>query len=46
MEEDLEAAPGTSLDDEPLYRTPPVGASRDGLTSLDHDDVLYPRRSA
>jgi prevent-host-death family protein len=26
-----------------LYRARPVGASRDGRTSLDHDALLYPR---
>lgn len=32
-----------SLADDPLYRAQPVGASRDGRTSVDHDAILYPR---
>ena len=29
------------LEEDPLYGAPPVGTSSDGLTSLDHDSVLY-----
>jgi antitoxin (DNA-binding transcriptional repressor) of toxin-antitoxin stability system len=32
-----------ALTDDPLYRAEGVGASKDGLTSADHDQVLYPR---
>ncbi len=35
--------PPTSLADEPLYRAGPVGRSRDGRTSTDHDALLYRR---
>ncbi len=31
------------LSDDPLYRADAVGASSDGLTSEDHDRVLYGR---
>jgi prevent-host-death family protein len=31
------------LEQDPLYRAEPVGASSDGLTSRDHDRVLYGR---
>lgn len=30
-----------ALEEDPLYRAPPVGASKDGLTSAEHDAVLY-----
>ena len=33
--------PSTSLADEPLYRARPVGRSRDGRASTDHDALLY-----
>ena len=33
-------APG-SLDTDSLYQAKPVGRSRDGKTSLDHDRLLY-----
>jgi prevent-host-death family protein len=39
---DVEQPSGT-LDDEPLYRAEPVGRSRDGHTSADHDSLLYGR---
>jgi len=29
------------LEKDPLYRAPPIGASSDGMTSLDHDRILY-----
>ena len=29
------------LEDDPLYRAGPVGRSTDGLTSADHDRILY-----
>jgi prevent-host-death family protein len=32
-----------SLADDPLYRAQPVGSSRDGRSSVDHDAILYPR---
>ena len=32
-----------SLSDDSLYRAEPVGSSRDGRTSADHDAILYPR---
>jgi prevent-host-death family protein len=35
------APPPTNLADEPLYRAGPVGRSRDGRTSVDHDALLY-----
>ena len=35
--------PSTTLDDEPLYRAGPLGWSRDGRTSVDHDALLYPK---
>ena len=38
-----EASTAMSLSDDPLYRAQPVGASRDGRTSVDHDSILYPR---
>jgi antitoxin (DNA-binding transcriptional repressor) of toxin-antitoxin stability system len=31
------------LADDPLYRAGPVGASTDGLSSKDHDSILYGR---
>jgi prevent-host-death family protein len=31
------------LEEDPLYQAQPVGASTDGLTSEDHDHVLYRR---
>ena len=36
-------AASSSLADDPLYRAQPVGSSRDGQTSVEHDMVLYPR---
>jgi prevent-host-death family protein len=35
--------PEAALEDDPLYRAKPVGASSDGLTSEDHDRLLYGR---
>jgi antitoxin (DNA-binding transcriptional repressor) of toxin-antitoxin stability system len=32
-----------SLADDSLYRAEAVGSSADGLTSVDHDAILYPR---
>ncbi len=40
---DDEARPGTDLAEDALYRARPVGRSRDGRTSIDHDAVLYGR---
>ena len=36
-----EMAATVPLEDEPLYRAPAVGASTDGLSSADHDMILY-----
>ncbi len=33
-----------ALEDDPLYRADAVGASTDGASSADHDDILYGRR--
>lgn len=30
-----------ALDDDPLYGAEPVGSSADGMTSRDHDAILY-----
>jgi prevent-host-death family protein len=38
-----EALAGIPLEDDPLYRGEAVGASSDGLSSADHDKVLYGR---
>lgn len=40
---DDEGAPALDLADDRLYRARPVGRSRDGRTSVDHDTVLYGR---
>lgn len=32
------------LEEDPLYRAPAVGRSRDGRSSEDHDAILYGRR--
>lgn len=32
------------LEDDPLYRTPALGRSNDGLSSKDHDAILYPKK--
>ncbi|MBN1653329.1 MAG: type II toxin-antitoxin system prevent-host-death family antitoxin [Deltaproteobacteria bacterium] len=32
---------GVALKDDPIYRASAVGRSKDGLTSADHDSVLY-----
>lgn len=31
----------SALDDDPLYGAEPVGSSADGMTSTDHDAILY-----
>jgi len=36
----------TPLDDDPLYRSGPVGRSGDGLCSTDHDELLYGKARA
>jgi antitoxin (DNA-binding transcriptional repressor) of toxin-antitoxin stability system len=36
------AGAGVPLAEDPLYRADPVGASRDGRSSADHDEILYP----
>lgn len=33
----------TRLDDDPLYKAPAVGRSRDGRTAAAHDNLLYRR---
>jgi len=35
--------PPSSLGDDPLYRAPAIGRSRDKRTSADHDSLLYGR---
>ena len=30
-----------ALEDDPIYGAPAIGRSKDGLTSADHDAVLY-----
>ena len=35
--------PAAALADDPLYRAPAVGRSRDGRTAADHDALLYGR---
>ncbi|MCL4845639.1 MAG: hypothetical protein KJ066_03820 [Acidobacteria bacterium] len=40
---DDEGRTAVSLADDLLCRAEPVGASRDGRTSVDHDAILYPR---
>lgn len=35
--------PAGALSDDPIYRAGPVGASRDGRSSTDHDADLYGR---
>ena len=32
------------LEDDPLYRGPALGRSNDGLSSKDHDAILYPTK--
>jgi antitoxin (DNA-binding transcriptional repressor) of toxin-antitoxin stability system len=43
-------APDSSADlrfeEDPLYRAKPLGRSTDGLTSRDHDNVLYGKRKS
>lgn len=39
---DMEQSP-SALENDSLYRAPAVGRSNDGLTSKDHDRVLYGR---
>ena len=36
-------APVGPIADDPLYRAPAVGRSRDGRTARDHDAILYAR---
>lgn len=38
---DGSARPELPLEQDPLFQAPAVGRSADGLTSLDHDRVLY-----
>lgn len=39
-----EAERATSpLEDDPLYKAKALGRSKDGRSSADHDDLLYPR---
>ena len=40
---DDQGSPSISLADDTLYGARPVGASKDGRTSVDHDAMLYPR---
>ena len=40
---DGDAVPGTDLAEDALYRARPVGRSRDGQTSADHDAQLSGR---
>ncbi len=40
--ESAEVEPGP-LEDDPLYRAPALGRSRDGKSSSDHDEILYGR---
>lgn len=40
---DSDVSPRTDLADDALYRARPVGRSRDGQTSTDHDTLLYGR---
>jgi prevent-host-death family protein len=40
---DDRGSPLISLADDTLYGARPVGASKDGRTSVDHDALLYPR---
>jgi prevent-host-death family protein len=42
--DDGDRADGLPLAEDPVYRAPPVGRSRDGLTSRDHDAVLYGKK--
>lgn len=38
---DEDVGDGSALDDDPLYGADPVGSSADGMTSTDHDAILY-----
>jgi antitoxin (DNA-binding transcriptional repressor) of toxin-antitoxin stability system len=38
---DAASVPQDNLENDSLYRAPALGRSRDGLTSRDHDAVLY-----
>ena len=40
---DDHASAPVSLASDTLYRAQPVGSSKDGRTSIDHDSLLYPR---
>ena len=39
---DAASGPADSLQDDPLYRTRPLGRSTDRRSAADHDAVLYP----
>lgn len=41
---DSEAMGDDPLEEDPLYRAPALGRSRDGRTAADHDRTLYPKR--
>ena len=43
---DEHAGQELSLDNDPLYRAAAVGRSTDGLTSRDHDRILYGDKGA
>jgi len=40
---DAASTPPDKLEDDSLYHAPALGKSRDGLSTRDHDDVLYGR---
>lgn len=37
----FEDMPQSPLEDDPIYKAPAVGKSRDGLRASDHDKILY-----
>jgi prevent-host-death family protein len=39
---EADAAPTMSLEEDPLYRSGPLGRSTDGRSAADHDARLYP----
>ena len=39
---DAAVDPAERLEDDPLYRAKPLGASKDGRTAAEHDRLLYP----
>ena len=43
---DLSASDLPPLGDDPVYRAPAVGRSRDGVTARDHDRILYGTKAA